>query len=578
MIIKNFLGAGYEDASGTEEFRVSWDYISLENGQVIGPKNFAIPDNLITEEFVLGWDITNDLPLYVTAGTAVQNPIAWYTDTFFLEYYFISADAILVEGALKLRVPNSYNSAEVSLGAINVLEQFRVGGKNFPGQAVLADKKSTNRYPGLLPQVGSVPLQDQQASSVFYSLTSLFTDDIEKQDWRVRNSWETDFGPQSGTEFSLNMFGLDRSDYAFITDPLRKDAVVATLPTTAVPTNYVFVALDTFGNIVGSLNSLSDFKYGPVYTPADLAVTVIDLTVNKSAPTKSVIYNADSTEGTTLSYTSQANLVLSITLSADRYEPEVHFPTAVLSTDFKRGFKYTFPSAQSVFPSGFINLTPTTGKFPYDSTRPYNVKPHGFGVFNGKNTRHAAEFFFKLFRLRRGRQYDSVLDVISVGPNDLDLLELWDLPTLVVESNFTADSIVGYDTNCVSIRLPFSYVRGQREWALAHDICKAFLQNYTIGYHEFVAEFSAAEEPVFTITDFFQPTPQFSAYFKSTTASSPSSAIDAYISSVIFANSTITQTSVNTDFASTTITQTSVNTDFASTTVTILLNTTILLD
>jgi hypothetical protein len=127
-----------------------------------------------------------------------------------------------------------------------------------------------------------------------------------------------------------------------------------------------------------------------------------------------------------------------------------------------------------------------------------------FGVFNGKNTRHAAEFFFKLYRLRRGRAYDQASDKISTGPEDFEQLLLWNLPTSIAEpaNSFTenalvADSIIGATNNEVSVRLPFNYKRGGTEWSLAHNISKAFLQNYTIGYHEFVADFSAADEPVF---------------------------------------------------------------------------------
>lgn len=508
MIIKGFEGIGIE-LNSQEFFRIQWDYISLPTGQEIGPKSFNVPDNLITEEWLLAWDLTNDLPLYIDVDAAVLNPpaipIAWYTDTFWLSYYFTAADQIL--GAdFSLKLPNAYQPETSGPEPITQGQLFKSRGKNYPGQSV-AGKQTISKFPGL--NLGPGPAVSDAALSISDCITNFFTKDLAQKETQIRNAWQTDFGPNSGSEFSFNMFGLDREDYRFLQAfPRIKDAVVSTLPITTGATNYLYLAIEPItGIICYSLNSITDFKFGTVTSPADLELTVIDYTqtLETFIPIAQPIYFADNTEGYTLAFTSASNQLQNVVLSEDRYQPEIIVEAPILASEFVPGFRYKFLQNQASFPVEYISTGPNTGRYPATGIRLWNIKPMPFGVFNGKNTRHACEFFFRLYRLRRGRAYDQAQDKINTGPEDFEQLLLWHLPTSIVEpanpqteNAFVADSILGSTNNEVCVRLPFSYKREGTEWNLAHNICKAFLQNYTIGYHEFVADFSAAGEPAFS--------------------------------------------------------------------------------
>jgi hypothetical protein len=542
VLVKNFEGTGIE-LNGQEYFRISWDYISTPTGTEIGPQSFTLPDALITEEFILGWDLLTNAPVYLPIEDALLTPantlfIGWYCDTFFLENYFTAADSLLIK-PFNLRVPNAYD-AETTDGSVVPGYLFRANGKNYPGQAT-AGKINSKQFPGTKLGAGALS-SDSIQPSIAQALTSHFTNEISKQDTAIRHSWETFFGPNSGSEFSFNMFGLDREDYQFIGEvpELVKDAVMATLPVTVGASNHLYLAIEPVtGLLARSLNTVTDFKYGLVETPADLGLAVVDCTQDFQAKPQA-FYAANQRQGDLLSFVTGAFTQV-IELGPDRYEPIVELTTTALATDFVPGYKYTYPSTQAAFPAGFIQLTPTSGKYPATGTRPWNIKAQSFGVFNGKNTRHAAEFFFRLFKLRRGKAYNQVLDIIDVGPEDLAPLTLWNLPTSIVEpgssSNaLVADSILGDTTNQVCVRLPFSYKRGSREWHLAHSICKAFLQNYTIGYHEFVADYSAADEPVFFIDAVILPVTNFSlnALAIDENALNPSLAITANNSNNIF--------------------------------------------
>lgn len=506
MIVKNFEGTGIE-IDNNEYFRIKWDYISLQTGEEIGPRSFYVPNNLITEEWILGWDLQADLPVFLSVENAVLNPagiwfIAWYTDTFFLEYYFIESDNLFNSVNLKLKVPNSYKQDQ-PYGLISKNILFRFKGKNYPGQNNLSNKTVDNKFPGLKQGTNSLQ-QDSIRPSIEEALTSYLTSEISKQDINIRNSWETTFGPNSGSEFSLNMLGLDREDYSFVkSEPaLIKDIAIASLPTTNNATNYLYI-IEYDNQIVHSLNDISNFKYGAANNPADIALTVVDSNRNFQ-----LLYLGNQSEGTVITYT-LANKTKQINITADRYEPEIALVSAILPSQFKKGYKYKYPITQTQFPTGFISTSSSTGKYPETGVRPWNVKPLGFlGLFNAKNTQAAIEFLFKLFKLREGQEYSVVTNTIFAGPKDFEPLKLNGLPTSLVEGSasnnlFIADSILGDTTNQVFIRLPFDYKRNQKEWKLAQDICSAFLQNYTIGYHQFVADFSCADEPVFSRSTLF---------------------------------------------------------------------------
>jgi hypothetical protein len=499
MIIKNFLGVGVE-INNQEKFRISWDYISIESGQEIAAQSFYVPDALITEEWILAWDLLADAPFFLPVQDALSNStgilfLAWYTDTIWLEYYFTAADKIEI-APFDLQLPKAYEQELDLAPSVENGTMFRFEGKNYPGQST-TNKTTSHIFPGL--KLGLGPLKQDFKQSLARSLTGHFTEEIAKQDRLIRNSWETDFGPSSGSEFSFNMFGLDRKDYRFLLNfPLLKDAVMATLPTVIGAKNYLFIGYQD-GVLVRSLNTLKDFKYGPVSTPADLMLEVVENGVKAS------VYQATGTEGQILTYTSLKNQTQSIVLGSDRYEPEITLGFIIPSSAFVPGFKYKYLAGQPL-PAGFISQTSTSGRYPATGIRPWNIKLQSFGVFNGKNTRHAVEFFFKLFKLRQGKTYNSSLNKIETSPQDFEQLLLWSLPPLIVEpasinNALVADSIIGTTTNEVCIRLPFDYKRDGTEWKLAHDICRAFLQNYTIGYHEFVADFSAADEPVFMLDE-----------------------------------------------------------------------------
>lgn len=479
-IIKAFRAeAQVNNLTNIDEFIISWEYISLPAIN-LGPKTISVPN--ISSEFILCINTTNNAEYYASIDEVLPSnliPILWYTDTYLLEYYFIGSESIWAFNKVELQIPKVYNKTqrEVELES-NV--NFRSNGKNYPGKPLTAGQLLPY-YPGITAGVETFA---EDTPSVADCLTEAFKEELSKLEYVARQSWDTTFGPNTGTEFSASLMGLNRDDYSFINlvPELLKSVVYKVVNSQSAYDTVFLTSVDNFK--VTSYNTIVDFKYTTEVTvPADLALKLI--TKDQRPVT---LYNADGLEGQII--TAQG---LTITLTQERYQPVVELPEVVDPTDFVRGYQYKTQPGQ-IFPVGYITTSATTGRFPA-LTRPWLTET--IRLFEGKNTESVINFLFKLYKLRLGKSYDLTADLITIGKEDLEPLTLYNHPVLTAD--FIAGDAVGNENNLVTVWLPFSYKRDGLEWRLAHQICEAFLSNYTIGYHEFVADYSVAGEPVNTV-------------------------------------------------------------------------------
>jgi hypothetical protein len=161
-------------------------------------------------------------------------------------------------------------------------------------------------------------------------------------------------------------------------------------------------------------------------------------------------------------------------------------------------------------PFGFINLGPGPAPNTILGTLLQTVAPLTYPAdfYHRKLNVSAFNWACDLAKLTFGLSYDTTANTItSTGLDLTQPLRLWRLEPTVVGPDFFADCILGYDTNQVCVRLPLHYKRDGKEWQLAQAIAAAFLPagTYTIGYHEFVADYSVADEPVFRIDEIAPP-------------------------------------------------------------------------
>jgi hypothetical protein len=494
-IIKNFKGEAQTNlilGIEVEEFVISWDYISFIDGTEIGVYTFSVLNTLLTQEFILCWDLVLNQEYYATIDESLPTdkiPLAWYTDTYFLEYYFYSSNSIWPNNTVELNIPKVYNQKQ-GLVPLKPNVNFISNGKNYPGTS-LSTGQLISKYPGIIPGYNS---SAEQPSSITENLTGYFLENISEAEALVRQSWNLFFGPSTGTEYSAYLFGLNRDDYSFkdLVPSLLKSLVYKIVNNTVAYDTVYLTKINNYA--VRSLNSLSDFKYGTtVNIPADIGLKCI--TPNAEPLT---VYEANNVEGSTII---EGNTGLIINLLPERYEPLIVLEQIINANEFVRGFKYKTLIGQ-IFPAGYISTNSTEGRFPaagINEAYLTNIK-----LFEGKNTEQVINFLFKLFKLRLGKSYDTNADIINTGPEDFSPLVLKSWKPLTAD--FIAGDIVGDETNLLTVRLPFSYKRDSLEWALVHQICQAFLFNYTIGYHEFVADFSVAGEPVNSINPVLAPT------------------------------------------------------------------------
>jgi hypothetical protein len=288
------------------------------------------------------------------------------------------------------------------------------------------------------------------------------------------------------------MLGLTRDDYSFIKYfPILLKSIVNKIVSNELAYDLIFLTKLNSSTVI-SKNSIEDFKYSLITeAAADLRLAVIE--PNKRPV---VVYLGDGAENTAVSN----SYGLTINITPERYEPTIKLESIILSNDFVRGYKYKYLPGQ-VLPAGFIVLGPNLGRYPALAGARNTVS--NTRLFEGKNTKGIIDFLFRLFKLRKGAAYDTVGDKISTGPEDFQPLSIWFESPLVAD--FMPEALVGNETNEVTVWLPFSYKRDSIEWQLAHEICSAFLNNYTIGYHEFTADYSAADEPVNTIEGYTGP-------------------------------------------------------------------------
>jgi hypothetical protein len=494
-IIKNFRGEAQTNlilGIEVEEFVISWDYISFIDGIEMGAYTFSVLNTLLTQEFILCWDLGLNQEYYATIDESLpadKIPLAWYTDTYFLEYYFYSSNSIWPVNKIDINIPKVYNQ-EQRLVPLKPNINFISNGKNYPGSS-LSTGQLISKYPGIIPGSNSLA---EQPSSITENLTGYFLENISEAEALVRQSWNLFFGPSTGTEYSAYLFGLNRDDYSFkdLVPSLLKSLVYKIVNNTVAYDTVYLTKINNYA--VRSLNSLSDFKYGTtVDIPVDIGLKCI--IPNAEAL---IVYEANNLEGSTII---EGNTGLIINLLPERYQPLIVLEQIINANKFVRGFKYKTLIGQD-FPTGYINTTSTEGRFPAAGINEAYLTD--IKLFEGKNTEQVINFLFKLFKLRLGKSYDTNADIINTGPEDFSPLVLKSWKPLTAD--FIADDIVGDETNLLTVRLPFSYKRDSLEWALVHQICQAFLFNYTIGYHEFVADFSVAEEPVNSINSALAPT------------------------------------------------------------------------
>jgi hypothetical protein len=467
-----------------EEFIISWAYISFTDGTEIGSKSFSVPNNLLTEEFILCWDIVVNQEYYATIDevlTPSKVPLAWYTDTYFLEYYFYNSASVWKNNKIEPNIPKVYNK-DIKLIPLVPNVNFISNGKNYPGSS-LSSGQLVPVYPGITSGSNT---SAEQPTSIAESLISYFLENTSEAEALVRQSWNLFFGPSTGTEYSAYLMGLNRDDYSFkdLIPNLLKSIVYKTVNNGGAFDTAYITKVNNYS--VVSLNSLSDFKYNlTINLPCDLE----GLKIVYSDLDPIFINTGYSMEGTTISASD-----LTIILGPERYEPLIVLEQVIDSSEFVRGFKYQTLSGQQ-FPSDYISTGPNTGRYPRNGGTPSYLTD--IRLFEGKNTEQVINFLFGLFKLRLGKSYDITADIINTGPEDFSPLVLKSWKPLTAD--FIVDDIVGDETNLLTVKLPFSYKRDGLEWNLIHQICQAFLFNYTIGYHEFVADFSVADEPVQSI-------------------------------------------------------------------------------
>ncbi len=491
-IIKNFKGEAQTNlilGIEVEEFVISWDYISFVDSAEVNAHSFSVPNSLLTQEFILCWDLGLNQEYYATIDESLpanKIPLAWYTDTYFLEYYFYSSNSIWPNNTIELNIPQVYNKGTEQT-ALKPNINFISNGKNYPGTSLFTGQLIP-KYPGIIPGSNSLT---EQPTSITESLTGYFLENISEAEALVRQSWNLFFGPSTGTEYSAYLFGLNRDDYSFkdLVPSLLKSLVYKIVNNTVAYDTVYLTKINNYS--VRSLNSLSDFKYNlTISLPCDLGIKVIE--INE----ETFIYDGSNSEGNSIGYKD-----LIINLLPERYEPLIILEQVINATEFVRGFKYQTLAGQQ-FPLDYISTGPNIGRYPRGIGAPDYLT--GIKLFEGKNTEEVINFLFKLFKLRLGKSYDTNADIINTGPEDFNPLVLKSWKPLTAD--FIADDIVGDETNLLTVRLPFSYKRDGLEWALVHQICQAFLFNYTIGYHEFVADYSVAGEPVNSIKPVLAPT------------------------------------------------------------------------
>lgn len=486
-----------------DRLRVRADYISLVSGAEFGPFDLLLTEAETQGEWLLCIDKalgTLSLEDPFSAVPVALEPLAWITQGFILEEYFIKADEIWDQQSVHLYLPKVY-LGKLTEDNVKVNENFRAFNKNFPGSAVTVGELTPN-FPGIKAGGTTIAKQTEYPSIATW-LTSSFTDSEVKLGAIVATSWETKFGQDSNSEFSSNMQGLARDDYNFIEylPILRRDVVNRAIYNKPASSTIFLTKIN--GQKAISVGDIESFKYSLVVeAPSDLAINVIE----KGVPVVQV-YDGQSIEGTTLTTTQG----ITLQLKPERYIPEIKLEQLISVSEFVPGFSYKIQPTQPL-PASWIPTGALAGRVPATGIRSWNYKPIQNGnpendgpvnIWQAKTTRHSAEFLYRLYKLRKGKEYDcntsQYTETIRTGPQNFTQLELETLETLVVGYNAVAEAILGYDTNQVFVRLPFDYKRDSLEWNLAHEITEAFVTNYTIGYNEFVADFSVCGEPIFAI-------------------------------------------------------------------------------
>lgn len=486
-----------------DRLRIRADYISLTSGIEFGPFDWTLTEVetrgewLICVNKTLGTLLLRDP--FVTVPEALE-PLAWVTQGHILEEYFIKADEVWDQQSVHLYLPKVY-LGKLTEENVKPNENFKAFGKNFPGSSVTVGELTPN-FPGIKAGGTDIAIQKEYPSIATW-LTSSFNESEVKLGAIIATSWESKFGQNSNTEFSSNMQGLARDDYKFIEylPLLRKDVVNRAIYNKPASSTIFLTKIN--GKKVISVGNIENFKYSLVVeAPSDLAINVLE----KGVPSVQV-YNGESIEGTTITTTHG----ITLQLKKERYIPEIKLDQLVPASAFVPGFSYKIQPTQSL-PTNWISTGALTGRVPKTGIRSWNYKPIINGnpendgptnLWQAKTTRHSAEFLYRLYKLRKGKEYDcntsQFTETIRTGPQNFSQLELETLETLVVGYNATAGAILGYDTNQVFVRLPFDYKRDSLEWNLAHEITEAFVTNYTIGYNEFVADYSVCGEPIFAI-------------------------------------------------------------------------------
>lgn len=245
-------------------------------------------------------------------------------------------------------------------------------------------------------------------------------------------------------------------------------------------------------------------KDGPKFENPQAVLSTFDLTTPQS---QNITFTKD---GLSRSYTFE------ITRSSEEYIPEIDLTeqSPPLINGFLEGYNYLFSTTTVILPAGLQIISPATalqkgkGYLPRTTqARNWeNSSYNNIALLKNKGNKKATEWLFDLCKLTLGQQYNNTLNKIESGPLDLAPLRLWHLSPLVPgflasnDSNSTTN-IVGHSTQTVWIRLPIHYKRDQKEWQLVRAICELQLTDYVLGYHEFCADYSVAEEAVFKLIE-----------------------------------------------------------------------------
>jgi hypothetical protein len=488
MLVSNFkIDLGRElGAPGV----ISWDYISIPNGIEIpkGSVQWADPEG----EIFVAIDATNQVILTGTVGPT-DLALAWLNGSDTFSTYFYNADfPPAYKPASQFKLPNTRTQKNPvdffkGINPEDLSESFHYQGCNFPGPGAGSGITASTPviYKGEFPGWEFAPIGHPDAKvpglgSQELNLEALILDEFSEGlkfvEQRIKNYWTSYLAPDSG---NIDVWGLSRDHWAKICQlapGLKKHFLMATVPAKkSYPSLKVWVGTEP-GSV--SVDDPGHWKWGSVVNaPANYGVEVF------SYENGALLYEATpSIEG--LSSTAGP---ITVQWGPDSYEPEIDLRN-LIPNQFVRGYTYSWDTSQALpgFPPGFIVLAPGRGRYPRNSALTLNNAQYFNQKLNTQSLYHA----FDLAKLS---------SKVLAQP-----LRLWRLSPLTVElgSNvFEADAVLGHDDNRVCVRLPKFYTRDSLLWKLAQEISSAFLPigTYEIGYDQFMADLSVAEEPIFEL-------------------------------------------------------------------------------